>query len=57
MLAPSEKRNGDMTKDERQQYAREYRAEGFGKIADAKYYATHAEELRRKRRERYAKKR
>ena len=57
MLAPSEKKETEMTKDERQKYAREYRAEGFGKIADAKYYATHAEELRRKRRERYAKKR
>ena len=42
-----------MTKDEQRQYAKEYRAEGFGKIADARYYATHAEVLRQKRRERY----
>lgn len=41
-----------MTKEERKEYAREYRREGFGRIVDRRYYLQHVEELRAKARER-----
>lgn len=34
-----------MTKEEAKQYAREYRAEGFGRINDHRYYLRHREEV------------
>ena len=41
-----------MTKEERKEYAREYRREGFGRLSDRRYYLQHMEELRAKARER-----
>lgn len=46
-----------MTKEERRQYDKEYRREGFGKINDARYRAAHREEFNRKARERMRAKR
>lgn len=42
-----------MTKEEKRQYLREYRAEGFGKISDRRYYIKNVEKLREKSRLRY----
>ena len=41
-----------MTKEERQQYNREYREEGFGSSADRRYRLKHLREIRKKDRER-----
>lgn len=42
-----------MTREERKQYCKEYRAEGFGKIADRKHYRQNAERLRAESLKRY----
>lgn len=42
-----------MTREEKRQYLREYRAEGFGKIADRRYYMKNVEKLREKSKLRY----
>lgn len=42
-----------MTKEEKRQYAKEYRAEGFGAIADRAYYMRHRDEICAKAREKY----
>ncbi len=42
-----------MTREEKRQYMREYRAEGFGKMADRKYYLKNVEKLREASKLRY----
>ena len=41
-----------MTPEQRRQYMREYRAEGFGKYADKEYRKRHGDLIRAKDRER-----
>lgn len=45
-----------MTKEERKQYCKEYRAEGFGKIADRIYYQKHADRCKKASKDRYERK-
>lgn len=42
-----------MSNDKARIYSREYRLEGFGRLADSRYRAKHRDVLNRKRRERY----
>lgn len=39
-----------MTKEQMRKYMREYRAEGFGRIVDKRYYFNHREEILLKQR-------
>lgn len=39
-----------MSNEEMREYAREYREEGFGRIADRKYYMKHRESILEKQR-------
>lgn len=46
-----------MTKEERRQYAKEYRQEGFGALNDRNYYLRHREAICAKERARHHAKR
>lgn len=39
-----------MTREEHRQYSREYRAEGFGRINDRRYYRAHRDTILAKQR-------